>query len=299
MTEEILGFLKANDVKYTRDEYLSRLSTVKIGGMADIVAYPDSEDKFIRLVGFLEEEKIEYKILGRMSNILPPDHRYRGVIVRTDLMRRVDFQGNIIRAEAGISLPRLSSLCQDMSLSGIEELSGIPGSLGGAIFGNAGAYGREISDLVIDVSAYDIDSKTVVEIPSEKLGFGYRTSAFKASRLVILSARLGLTFDDKDKIQTKVREISTKKRNSQPVNMPSLGSTFKRTGENIYPWRLIDECGLRGFAIGGAAVSEKHAGFIVNQGNATSADYLAVANHVKKVVQDKTKINLEYEFEIL
>lgn len=299
MTEEILGFLKANDVKYTRDEYLSRLSTVKIGGMADFVAYPDSEDKLIRLVEFLEKGEIKYKILGRMSNVLPPDDRYRGVIVRTDLMRRVDFQDNIIVAKAGISLPRLSSLCQDMSLSGLEELSGIPGSLGGAIFGNAGAYGREISDLVIDVSAYDIDCKTVVEIPSEKLGFGYRTSAFKASQLVILSARLGLTFGDKDKIQTKIREISTKRRNSQPMGKPSLGSTFKRPSENIYPWRLIDECGLRGFSIGGAAISEKHAGFIVNQGNATSADYLAVASYVKNTVQEKTGVNLEYEFEIL
>lgn len=299
MTEEILGFLKANDVKYTRDEYLSRLSTVKIGGMADFVAYPDSEDKLIRLVEFLEEEKIKNKILGRMSNVLPPDDRYRGVIVRTDLMRRVDFQDNIIVAEAGISLPRLSSLCQDMSLSGLEELSGIPGSLGGAIPGNAGAYGREISDLVIDVSAYDIDCKTVVEIPSEKLGFGYRTSAFKASRLVILSARLGLTFGDKDKIQTKIREISTKRRNSQPMGKPSLGSTFKRPSENIYPWRLIDECGLRGFSIGGAAISEKHAGFIVNLGNATSANYLALASYVKNTVQEKTGVNLEYEFEIL
>lgn len=299
MTEEILGFLKANDVKYTRDEYLSRLSTVKIGGMADFVAYPDSEDKLIRLVEFLEEEKIEYKILGRMSNVLPPDDRYRGVIVRTDLMSHVDFQGNIITVKTGISLPRLSSLCRDMSLSGLEELSGIPGSLGGAIFGNAGAYGREISDLVIDVSAYDIDSKTVVEIPSEKLGFGYRTSAFKASRLVILSARLGLTLGEKGTIQTKIREISTKRRNSQPMGMPSLGSTFKRPSENIYPWRLIDECGLRGFSIGGAAISEKHAGFIVNQGNATSADYLAVASYVKNIVQEKTDFNLEYEFEIL
>ena len=299
MTEEILGFLKANDVKYTRDEYLSRLSTVKIGGMADFVAYPDSETKLIHLVEFLEEEKIEYKILGRMSNVLPPDDIYRGVIVRTDLMRRVDFQDNIIVAEAGISLPRFSSLCQDMSLSGLEELSGIPGSLGGAIFGNAGAYGREISDLVIDVGAYNIDSKTVVEIPSEMLGFGYRTSAFKASRLVILSARLGLTFGDKDKIQTKIREISTKRRNSQPMGKPSLGSTFKRPSENIYPWRLIDECGLRGFSIGGAAISEKHAGFIVNQGNATSADYFAVASYVKNTVQEKTGVNLEYEFEIL
>ena len=299
LTEEILGFLKANDVKYTRDEYLSRLSTVKIGGMADFVAYPDSEDKLIRLVEFLEEEKIKYKILGRMSNILPPDDRYRGVIVRTDLMNRLNVYDNVVTADAGISLPRLSSLCRDMSLSGLEELSGIPGSLGGAIFGNAGAYGREISELVINVSAYDLNSETVVEIPSERLGFGYRTSAVKTSRLVILSARLGLTFDDKDKIQTKIRKISTKRRNSQPMGMPSLGSIFKRPSENIYPWRLIDECGLRGFSIGGAAISEKHAGFIVNLGNATSADYLAVASYVKNTVQEKTGVDLEYEFEIL
>ena len=299
MTEEILGFLKANEVKYTRDESLSRLSTVRIGGICDIIAYPDSENKLVRLVEFLEKGKTKYKILGRMSNVLPPDDRYRGVIVRTDLMSHVGFGGNIITAEAGISFPRLSSLCQDMSLSGLEELSGIPGSLGGAIFGNAGAYGKEISDLVIGVRAYDIDSKTIVVLPGERIGFSYRTSALKSSRFVIISAKLGLSFGDKDKIQSKIREISTKRRTSQPVNMPSLGSTFKRPSENVYPWRLIDECGLRGFAIGGAAVSEKHSGFIVNQENATSADYLAVANHVKKVVQDKTKINLEYEFEIL
>ena len=299
MTEEILGFLKANEVKYTRGESLSRLSTVRIGGICDIIVYPDSEDKLVRLVEFLEKGKIRYKILGRMSNVLPPDDIYRGVIIRTDLMSHAGFQGNIITAEAGISLPRLSSLCQDISLSGLEELSGIPGSLGGAIFGNAGAYGREISDLVIGVRAYDVDSKTVVELSGQMLGFGYRTSAFKSSRHVILSARLDLSFGDEDKIRSKIREISTKRRNSQPINMPSLGSTFKRPGENIYPWRLIDECGLRGLTIGGATVSEKHAGFIVNQGNATSADYLAVVSYVKNTVQEKTGVNLEYEFEIL
>ena len=299
MTEEILGFLKANDVKYTRDEYLSRLSTVKIGGMADFVAYPDSETKLIHLVEFLEEEKIEYKILGRMSNVLPPDDIYRGVIVRTDLMRRVDFQDNIIVAEAGISLPRFSSLCQDMSLSGLEELSGIPGSLGGSIFGNAGAYGREISDLVGGVRAYDVEKRAIFDIPIEKLGFSYRTSAFKQSRLVILSARLKLVCCDRENIRAKIGEISAKRRSSQPIDKPSLGSTFKRPNENVYPWRLIDSCGLRGFSIGGAGVSKKHAGFIVNQGNATSDDYLAVATYVKNTVQEKTGVTLEYEFEIL
>ena len=299
MTEEILGFLKANDVEYKRDESLSRLSTVRIGGICDIIAYPDSEDKLVRLVEFLEEGKIKYKILGRMSNVLPPDDRYRGVIVRTDLLNEVSLDGNLSTVGAGISLPKLSAICSNASLSGLEELSGIPGSLGGAIFGNAGAYGREISDLVIGVRAYDIDSKTIVELPGEIIGFSYRTSAFKSSRLVIISAKLGLSFGDKDEIQSKIREISTKRRTSQPINMPSLGSTFKRPSENVYPWRLIDECGLRGFAIGGAAVSEKHAGFIVNQGNATSADYLAVASYVKNTVQEKTGVNLEYEFEIL
>lgn len=299
MTEEILGFLKANDVKYKRDEFLSRLSTVRIGGVADFVAYPDSGYKLIRLLEFLEKGKIKYKILGRMSNVLPTDDRYHGVIIRTDLMSRVDFNCNIVTADAGVSIPRLSSLCRDGSLSGLEELSGIPGSLGGLVFGNAGAYGREISDIVKCVSVYDIDKKAIFDIPKENLRFGYRTSVFKGSRFVILSAKLGLIHCEKAIIQSKINEISSKRRNSQPIDKPSLGSTFKRPSENVYPWRLIDECGLREFCIGGAAVSGKHAGFIVNQGNATSADYLAVTSYVKNTVQEKTGVDLEYEFEIL
>jgi UDP-N-acetylmuramate dehydrogenase len=234
-----------------------------------------------------------------MSNVLPPDEGYRGVIIRTDRFDKVKCDGNRVIADMGISLPCLCGICRDMELSGIEELSGIPGSLGGAIYGNAGAYGREISDLINSVLVYDLESCRCYEISVREIDFGYRNSSFKTRPIVILSAELSLRYGDKNEIYARMRKIAEARRSSQPSGKPSLGSSFKRPEVNIYPWQLIDGCGLRGYRVGDAAVSQKHAGFIVNEESATTQDYLAVADRIQTSVKEKYGITLEREFELM
>ena len=234
-----------------------------------------------------------------MSNVLPRDEGYNGVIVRTDRMQTVLFKDKSVSVDAGISLPKLSRMCATQGLCGLEELSGIPGSIGGAIYGNAGAYGREIADLVQSVVLFDPDSDEIFQLSGKEMCFGYRTSALKSKDLVFLSATLKLETSDVNTVSSAVQTFAEKRRESQPVYLPSLGSAFKRPANDILPWKLIDEAGLRGFRIGYAQISEKHAGFIVNTGNATCSDYLSVVMHVEKCVFEKHKITLEREFEIL
>lgn len=299
MTEEILGFLQNNVVEYTRKTSLSKLSFVKIGGVADTVVYPESEQKLISLIEVLTKNNIAYIILGRMSNVLPAKEHYSDVIIRTDRMDEFRLEGNNLIASAGISLPRLSKILAGASLSGFEALSGIPGSLGGAIRGNAGAYGREISELLTLIRVYDPNKMETYDIRPSELDFGYRKSSVGYRGLIVLSAHIRGVHSDFDKICSSMRSIASKRRSSQPVDKPSLGSVFKRPGEDIYPWKLISDAGLRGYRLGDAQISEKHSGFIVNLGKATARDYLSVVERAEKLVSEKYGINLEREFELM
>ena len=299
MTEEILGFLQNNVVEYTRETSLSKLSFVKIGGAADIVAYPESEQKLISLIEVLTKNDIGYIILGRMSNVLPTKEYYSEAIIRTDHMDEFRVEGNNVIASAGISLPRLSKIFAEASLSGFEELSGIPGSLGGAIRGNAGAYGREISDMLTLIRVYDPYKREIYDVRPLELDFGYRKSSVGCKGLIVLSAHIRGVHSDFDTISSYMRSIASKRRSSQPVEKPSLGSVFKRPGEDICPWKLISDAGLRGYRVGDAQISEKHSGFIVNLGKATAKDYLSVVEQAEKLVSEKYGINLEREFEIM
>lgn len=299
MTREIVGFLKMNDVEYKENVSLSSLSTIKIGGVADLVAYPDTPKKLLTLTHFLENSQIRYKILGRMSNVLPPDEKFSGVVVKTDHFSDGKHFENKLYVSSGMSLTRLALMAEKNALSGIEELAGIPGSVGGAIIGNAGAFGREISDSLISVLVYHIRSNQVVKIKASDISFGYRTSLFKNGEYVILYAEFKLCYENEEKIAQRMRECSRLRRLSQPTDKPSLGSTFKRPSCNTYPWRLIDDSGLRGYSIGGASVSVKHCGFIVNDGGASAEDYIGLSNHIEKEVLDKFGIKLEREIEIM
>ena len=299
MTEEILGFLQNNVVEYTRETSLSKLSFVKIGGVADTVVYPESEQKLISLIEVLTKNNIAYIILGRMSNVLPAKEHYSDVIIRTDRMDEFRLEGNNLIASAGISLPRLSKILAGASLSGFEALSGIPGSLGGAIRGNAGAYGREISELLTLIRVYDPNKMERYDILPSELDFGYRKSSVGYRGLIVLSAHIRGVHSDFDKICSSMRSIASKRRSSQPVDKPSLGSVFKRPSEDIYPWKLISDAGLRGYRLGDAQISEKHSGFIVNLGKATARDYLSVVERAEKLVSEKYGINLEREFELM
>lgn len=299
MKGEILEFLKMNDVEYKENASLAAISTVKIGANADLIVYPNNIDKLVSLVSFFRKSKIRHKILGRMSNVLPPDENYCGVIVRTNRFCDYKIKGNLISASAGAFLPYLAKKTADAGLSGLEELSGIPGSLGGAVAGNAGAFGREISDLVESVRVFDVNSGVISDLKSNELGFKYRTSIFKSQELIILSASLRTCYSDKICIFSKISEYAKRRRGTQPVGFPSLGSTFKRPGDGIYAAKMIDECGLKGYKIGGASISERHAGFIVNVGGATASDYLSLADYATECVYRKFGINLEKEIEIL
>jgi len=299
MTQEIMDFFKLNDVKYKENFRLAQISPIKIGGLTKFVVYPDDHKKLIKIVKFLKNKKIKHKILGRMSNVLPPDDEYNGVIVRSDCLSNFDIKGTFVDASAGVSLPLLAKTCADLGLSGFEELSGIPGSVGGAIRGNAGAYGREIGDLVSRVTVYNSRTQSVEYIKADKISFGYRLSSFSKGEYIILCVRFSLSRSDKFSANKLIQLYREKRTATQPVGLPSLGSVFKRPSKNLSAAKLIDDCGLKGVKIGGTKISEKHAGFIVNVGGATAGDYLKLSEYVKDKVFQNRGILLEREIEVM
>ena len=299
MKNELLDFLKVNDVKYLENESFAKHSPINIGAEAECIVYPQSEKCFVNLLRFLQNNKIQYKILGRMSNVLPPDEKYEKVIVKTDLLNEFTIEGQSLVADCGTLLSSVCSRLSDFGCSGFEPLSGIPGSIGGAIVGNSGAFGREVCELVEEVRVFDPGDGKVLRLSSDECRFDYRTSIFKKNNLVILSAKMSTNASSKEAVKNAMREYQKIRRERQPVGEPSLGSTFKRPCRELYAAKLIDDCGLRGLRFGGAKISEKHAGFIVNTGSATAKDYLSLGEYVKKQVLNKFSINLEYEVEIL
>ena len=299
MNREIIVFLKMNDVEYKENLKLSKISPIKIGGAADVVVYPRGEEELVKLVGFLDKSIKPYKILGRMSNVLPPDEKYGGTLIRTDHINNYSFKENVLEVGVGASMPTIAKILCERGLSGFEGLSGIPGSIGGAIVGNAGAFGREISDLVIDVKIYDLEAKKINHLSADQCGFSYRDSYFKQRPWIVLSARLKLSESDTFSVASETNRIRQIRKNTQPTDKPSLGSTFKRPSENISAAWLIDQCGLKGFSVGVAAISKKHAGFIINNGGATAADYLHLSEYVAQCVYERFKIKLCREIEIM
>ena len=293
MLLQIEDLLKRKDVEYKLGQSLRALSTIKIGGKAEIAVFPKSESELIYVIDMLEALGKPYRILGRMSNVLPPDEDLSLALVRTDRISEIRFDGLQATASAGVSLAGLCARCADASLSGLEELSGIPGSLGGALFGNAGAYGREISELVESVSVYIPEERRTARLLREEIEFSYRKSSLSRSGFVILSAQLGLCSSDAAVIKEKISEYREKRRASAPCE-PSLGSVFKRP-EFGYASKMIDECGLRGYRIGGAEISRVHAGYIVNVGGALSDDVKSLVSLAEKSVTKKFGVRLERE----
>ncbi len=299
MTGELFEFLKMNDVEYKESLSLASISPIRIGGEATAASYPDSENKLVSLVRFFEKSKIKYKIVGRMSNLLPPDEKYDGVVIRTDRIKDYYLDSNVLNVCCGISLPHIARVLQKAGLSGFEGLSGIPGSIGGAIVGNAGAFGRQISDLLLDVRVYDRSNGYFYSIKASDLNFGYRSSSIMRSGIVITSARFNLSQSDPLSIKIEMDRCTNIRQSTQPTDKPSLGSCFKRPREDLTAARLIDKCGLKGHRIGGAQISEKHAGFIINTGGATAKDYIALSDYTAKKVFEKFEISLEREVEIM
>lgn len=280
-----------------RDEPMSRHTTFRTGGPAALWAQPNNAEALTEALRLARAHGVEPVLLGAGSNVLAPDEGLDTLVIQLKGMAAASVEGNTLTAEAGISLRRLAVLAQEHGLTGLEFAHGIPGTLGGAIYMNAGAYGGEIKDVVTCVTGLFPDG-SVRTLCNEDLDFGYRHSAMLAMNAVALSATLTLQPGDPEAIATRMAELQAKRTASQPLEYPSAGSTFKRPAAG-YAAAMIDETGLKGLSVGGAQVSEKHAGFVINRGEATTNDILALMQQVQQRVFDRTGVLLEPEVRIL
>ena len=281
-----------------RNEPMKKHTTFRIGGPADYYLCPHSAEEIQKVVEICREEKMPYFILGNGSNLLVSDQGYRGVVIQ--LWKNVSdirVEGCLVYAKAGASLAKIAAEALEEGLTGMEFAAGIPGTLGGAVVMNAGAYGGEMKDVLREVLVMDEQGK-IFTLKKDALKLGYRTSAVKEKGYVVLAAVLELQQGDPEEIRSRMEELRQKRAEKQPLDMPSAGSTFKRP-EGHFAGKLIMDAGLRGFSIGGAQVSEKHCGFVVNTGNATAGDVLALIREIQKTVLEKFGVELETEVKFL
>jgi UDP-N-acetylmuramate dehydrogenase len=290
--EKVKEFFKGN---ISISEPLSRFTTFRIGGPADYYLEPKDREDLLKLIRYLKEIKYPYIIIGNGSNILISDEGIRGAAINLEAgFTKIEVNKNRVYAEAGIRLSKLVDVCIEHSLVGIENLAGIPGTLGGAILMNAGAYGGEISDFIKLVEV--IDDVEIKSLKKEECGFAYRRSNLEGK--IILSAEFELPYGDKAKAKERRKELLLKRNQSQPVELPNAGSIFKNPPGD-YAARLIEQAGLKGLTIGGAKVSEKHANFIVNFNNASANDVVELMKIIQEKVYKKFGIMLEPEIKML
>lgn len=281
------------------DEPMRKHTNFKIGGNADVFVIAKNIEEIKCVIKFSKENNILLTILGNGSNVLVSDKGIRGIVLQVGTKEiKIEKQKNaLVEVEAGVMLGALAQVLLKQSISGFEFAAGIPGSIGGAIRMNAGAYGGEMKDIVKDVTVLNEKGEISV-ITNEECEFSYRHSRFTDSKEIVIKVTLKLPLGNEAEIKAKMDEYDQSRREKQPLNLPSAGSTFKR-GSDFITAKLIDECGLKGYTSGDAQVSTLHAGFVVNLGNATAQDVLNVVNHVKQVVLEKTGKQIELEVELL
>ena len=281
-----------------RNEPMRKHTTFRIGGPADFYLCPHSAKEIQKTVAICREEELPYFILGNGSNLLVSDQGYRGVVIQ--LWKNVSdilVEGCRIRAKAGASLAKIAGEALEEGLTGMEFAAGIPGTLGGAVVMNAGAYGGEMKDILQEALVMD-EQGEIFTLKKEELHLGYRTSIIKEKGYIVLAAALELKPGDRKEIKEKMDELKQRRVEKQPLDMLSAGSTFKRP-EGYFAGKLIMDAGLRGFSVGGAQISEKHCGFVVNTGKATANDVLTLIREVQKRVRDKFGVELETEVKFL
>ena len=296
LTKDMQEFILQEDI-YT-NEPMSKHTTFKIGGTADIFVKLRNTEQIEKLLNLCKNKNVPIKIIGNGSNILVKDNGVRGVVAKICTNSYDFLDEKTIRVDAGMLNSKVSRILLENSLTGFEFASGIPGTIGGAVKMNAGAYGSQMSDVVIRTKYIDLEDMQIKEITKEEQKFGYRKSIFSTTRRVIIDTTLKLENADKEHIQEKINQNNESRKTKQPIDKPSAGSTFKR-GEDFITAQLIDECGLKGYTIGGAQVSTKHAGFVVNVGNATASDVIELMELIKKRVQEKFNKNIDLEIEVI
>ena len=275
------------------NEPLAKYSSFRTGGKAANIIFPESTEEFVTAL----RENPGASVLGNLSNTLVLDGGIDGTVIITTKLNSVSVNGNTVTAAAGASLTSVAIAARDASLAGCEFLYGIPGTVGGGVFMNAGAYGGEIADIIENAVVFTPDGK-VTTLSKDDLDLGYRTSKLQSTRYILLSAAFSLQSGNKEVISSTMDDLMNRRMTTQPLDKPSCGSTFKRPAGN-FAGKLISDCGLKGMSVGGAQVSEKHAGFIVNSGGATSRDILDLVQLVKKTVFEKTGVLLEEEIRII
>lgn len=276
------------------DEPMSRHTTFRVGGPADFFVTPKAKEEVRDVIRICKEAGMPYYIIGNGSNLLVSDAGYRGVIVQLyKEMNEVKVEGDLVKAQAGALLSGIAAKALGAELSGFEFASGIPGTIGGACVMNAGAYGGEMKDVLESVTVLTGEGK-IIELGRNELELGYRTSVIAKKGYIVLGAVLKLERGDGEKIKTYMDELKEKRVTKQPLEYPSAGSTFKRP-EGYFAGKLIEDAGLRGFQVGGAQVSEKHCGFVINRDHATAADIMELMRQVQIRVKENSGVDLEPE----
>lgn len=298
-TEQLSAVCRNAGAELKPDVRLSELTTFKIGGACRaLITLPDIA-ACQTIITYLRENRIPFTLIGRGSNLLAPDQGYEGVVLKLGgaLASDITEENGAVTCGAGVSLKNLCLFALEHALTGLEFAFGIPGSVGGAVFMNAGAYDGEFSQILESVTVLD-ENGALLTLSASELNLGYRHSVFMEHPWIILQATVRLTSGDPETIRAKMQDLLGRRKSKQPLEFPSAGSTFKRPAGS-FASKLIDECGLKGYSVGGAQVSEKHAGFVINRGGATFADVMAVCQHVQEVVKAQTGFILELEPEII
>lgn len=296
---ELLKFIPKDNIYL--NEPMSKHTSFKIGGNADFFVKVENNKELKSLIDMSKINNIPLTIIGNGSNILVKDNGIRGIVAKIDI-KKIEIVENendiIVILGAGELLGKIAQILLKNSIEGFEFASGIPGTVGGAVKMNAGAYGGEFKDIIKEVTYMDLNGNINI-LTNEQCGFSYRYSIFSDNdNYIVLEAKFILKKGNYDEIKEKMDEYAKSRREKQPITMPSAGSTFKR-GEDFITAKLIDECGLKGYSIGGAEVSNLHAGFVVNKGNATAEDVINLIEYIKKQVYEKFEKKIELEIQII
>ncbi len=296
--EQLKQQLQAAGIPYRENEPLAAHCTFKIGGPAQVFVQPEREEQLCRAIALCKQQRTRYYVLGNGSNILFADEGYQGAVLDVSALHSVvEVNGTTLCAGAGVRLSTLCKAALEHALTGLEFAYGIPGTVGGAVYMNAGAYGGEMKDVLIECRHIDSDGN-LGSLKGEELGLSYRTSAYEHNGYIITTLVMKLKKGDKTEIKAKMQELLQRRKDKQPLEYPSAGSTFKRP-VGYFAGGLIEECGLKGCSVGGAQVSEKHAGFIINKGGATAQDVLDLIKYVQDRVYEERGIHLEPEVRLI
>ena len=299
LLSNLIEFIPKEKIKI--EEPMSKHTSFKTGGNAEIFVIIENENQIKKLLEYTRKNDIKLYIIGNGSNLIVQDEGVKGIVAKIAFEETIvtkDEENVIVKAGAGVKVMALAQMLKQEEITGFEELSGFPGTIGGANYMNAGAYGKEMKDVIVETKALNRETGEIEVLNNKEQKLEYRSSIFKNKKYIILQTTMKFQKGKKEEIEKKMNEYLSQRKEKQPLEYPSAGSTFKR-GDGFITAKLIDECGLKGYQIGGAQISEKHAGFIINKDNATSKDILDLINYTKKKVFEKFGVQIEEEVEII